>query len=173
MKKKKLPYHPKTGFTIPSSYFEGLQDELVDMVKLSESLEDKKSTGFRVPVGYFDGLEDEFLEKAIKKEPKIRTLFSKEVFFYAASIAAIVIAFASTFYINPQAQTSWKTVELSAMENYIDNNDMGFSTGEMSQYFFEQGFVVDDTNLNQVDAETMKNYLEENIDEPLYMLDED
>lgn len=172
MKEKNLSYNPKSGFKTPKQYFEGLDDELLDAVKLSESLKEKKSAGFTTPDGYFDELEDKLLEKVTKKEPKVRTLFSKEVFLYAASIAAMVIAFASTFYINPESQTSWETIELSVMESYIDDYNIDFSTGEISNYIFQHGYVIDDTDLNTVNSEAMMNYLDENLDDPLYMLNE-
>lgn len=173
MKREKIPYNPKSGFKTPSGYFEGLEDEILDMVKLSESLGENKSTGFTTPKGYFDGLEDEMLEKALKKEIKVRSLFTKEVFLYAASIAAMFIAFASTFYINPETQTSWENLELSVMESYIDDNNIDFSTGEISNYIFQQGYVIDDADLNKVDSEAMRNYIDENMEDPLYILDED
>jgi len=173
MKKKNLPYNSTSGFKTPTDYFDGLEDDFLDMVKLSEQLEENKSSGFTVPEGYFNGLEEEFLENATKEEPKVRPLFNKEILLYAASIAAIVIAFASTFYINPETQTSWETLELSVMENYIDDNNIDFSTGEISNYIFQQGYVVDEEDLNSVDSEAMMNYLDENLEEPLYILDEE
>lgn len=173
MKKEKISYNPKSGFKTPPEYFEGFEQELLEKMELSETLEENKSTGFKAPEGYFDGLEDELLEKVTKTEPKVRKLVTKEVFLYAASIAAMVIAFASTFYINPENQTSWENVELSVMESYIDNNNIDLSTGEISNYIFQQGYIVDDTDLDKVDSEAMMNYLDENLEEPLYILDED
>lgn len=173
MKKEKISYNPKSGFKTPKGYFEGLEHDLLEKMELSETLGEKKSAGFKTPEGYFDGLEDELLEKATKNEPKVRKLVTKEVFLYAASIAAMVIAFASTFYINPETQTSWENVELSVMESYIDNNNIDLSTGEISNYIFKQGYIVDDADLNQVDSEAMMNYLDENLEESLYILDED
>lgn len=173
MKKEKISYNQKSGFKTPPNYFEGLEDELLIMAKLSEKLGGMKSAGFKIPKGYFDNLEDDLVEKATIKQPKVRALFPKEVFLYAASIAAIVIAFASTFWINPETQTSWETLELSVMESYIDDNNINFSTGEISNYIFQQGYVIDDADLNTVNSEAMMNYLDENMDEPVYMLDED
>ncbi|PKD20957.1 hypothetical protein APR41_13070 [Salegentibacter salinarum] len=173
MKKEKISYNQKSGFKTPENYFEGLEDELLDMVKFSETLEEKKSAGFTTPNGYFNGLEDEILEKATKPEPKVRKLFTKEAFLYAASIAAIVIAFASTFYINPETQTSWEDLELSVMENYIDDNNIDFSTSEISNYIFQQGYIIDDADLNTVNSEAMRSYLDENLEDPLYILDKD
>ncbi|APS40051.1 MULTISPECIES: hypothetical protein [Salegentibacter] len=173
MKKEKISYNQKSGFKTPANYFEGLEEDLLDMVKLSETLGEKKSAGFTAPIGYFDGLEDEILKKATKPETRVRNLFTKEAFLYAASIAAIVIAFASTFYINPETQTSWDNVELSVMENYIDNNNIEFSTSEISNYIFQQGYIIDDADLNTVNSDAMKNYLDENLEDPLYILDED
>ncbi|WP_037314984.1 hypothetical protein [Salegentibacter sp. Hel_I_6] len=173
MKKKNLSYNPKSGFKTPANYFEGLEDELLDAVKLSDTFGEKKSAGFTTPDGYFDELEDKLFERVIRKETKVRTLFTKEVLLYAASIAALIIAFASTNYFNPESQTSWETLELSVMESYIDDNNINFSTGEISNYIFQKGYVIDDADLNNVDSEAMMNYLDENMDEPLYILDED
>ena len=173
MKKEKISYNPKSGFKTPPGYFEGFEQELLEKMELSETLGEKKSAGFKAPEGYFDGLEDELFEKVTKTEPKVRKLVTKEVFLYAASIAAMVIAFASTFYINPETQTSWENLELSVMESYIDNNNIDLSTGEISNYIFQQGYIVDDTDLDKVDSEAMMNYLDENLEEPLYILDED
>ncbi|PRX51908.1 hypothetical protein [Salegentibacter salegens] len=173
MKKEKISYNQKSGFETPTNYFEGLEDELLDIVKFSENLGEKKSAGFTTPMGYFDALEDKLLKKPNKSEPRVRTLFTKEAFLYAASIAAIVIAFASTFYINPETQTSWENLELSVMESYIDDNNIDLSTGEISNYIFQRGYIVDDTDLDKVDSEAMMNYLDENLEEPLYILDED
>ncbi len=173
MKKEKISYNQKSGFKTPENYFEGLEDELLDMVKFSETLGEKKSAGFTTPNGYFDGLEDEILKKATKPEPKVRKLFTKEAFLYAASIAAIVIAFASIFYINPETQTSWENLELSVMENYIDDNNIDFSTSEISNYIFQQGYIIDDADLHTVNSEAMRSYLDENLEDPLYILDKD
>ena len=173
MKKDKISYHSKSGFKTPQGYFEGFENELLQTMQRSENIGGNKASGFTTPKGYFDGLEDELLKKVNQPKPKIRTLFTKEAFLYAASVAAIIIAFASTFYINPENKTSWENLELSVMESYIDNNSIELSTGELSNYIFQQGYIIDDTDLDKVDSEAMMNYLDENLEEPLYILDED
>lgn len=172
MKKDKISYYSNSGFKAPQEYFEGLENELLNKIHFNEGLRDIKHAGFTVPKGYFDEIEDGLLKKATQSKPKVRSLITKEAFLYAASIAAIIIAFASTFYINPENQTSWENVELSVMESYIDNNNIEFSTGEISNYIFQQGYIIDDTDLDKVDSEAMINYLDENLEEPLYILDE-
>ena len=59
------------------------------------------------------------------------------------------------------------------MENYIDENNIDFSTGEISNYIFQQGYLVDDADFNSVNSDAVMNYLDENVEDPLYILEED
>ena len=140
MKKDKISYYSNSGFKAPQEYFEGLENELLNKIHFNEGLRDIKHAGFTVPKGYFDEMEDELLKKATPNKPKVRSLITKEAFLYAASIAAIIIAFASTFYINPENQTSWENVELGCKNHQIRSSGASFSArSEGCPAAFRQG----------------------------------
>lgn len=175
MKKDKLPYRNEPGFSVPSNYFEELDQELFEMVQHSEfnskkGLNKIDGAGFKTPEGYFESFEVEFPGNA-SHEPKIIPLFKKEYMLYAASIAAIIIALAGSLYINPAPADTWENIELSILENYIDNNNIDLTTTEISGFLFNDGIVVEDSNFNEVNSEAMLDYLEENVEDPTFILE--
>ena len=173
MKAKKTAYKQPSGFKTPPNYFENLEQEVCNTLSLTETLEGQKTAGFITPKSYFEDLEHELLEDVVKHEkPKVRVLFNKEVLLYAASIAAIVLALASTFYLNPKTTTSWDNVQLSVMEDYINDNNIDFSTSEISNYLFSEGYIVDDSDLNDLNTNAMVDYLDENMEDPIYILED-
>lgn len=164
MKKNKLPYRQNPGFSVPSNYFEELEAELLDMVQHSEpeakkTLDNIEGSGLKVPESYFENLEIEFPGN-VSQEPKIIPLFKKEYLLYAASIAAIIIALAGSLYINPAPVDTWENIEVSVLENYIDDNNIDLTTSEISGFLFNDGIVLDDSNFNEVNSEAMLDYLE-------------
>lgn len=175
MKKNNLPYHQKSGFTVPQKYFEELDQNLFDFVTKGEdnaerSLDSIEGSGFTVPAGYFNELEENLFKK-VKDEPKVIPLFRKEFFVYAASIAAIVIILAGSLFLKPTSENSWETLELSALESYIDDNNIDFSTNEISGFLFEDGNLVNESEFTEVNAEAMFEYLDENVDDPTFILE--
>ena len=105
------------------------------------------------------------------KKPKLIPLFKKEYMLYAASIAAIIIALAGSLYINPTPTDSWENIEVSVLENYIDDNNIDLSTTEISGFLFSDGIVVDDANFEEVNSEAMLDYLDENVEYPTFILE--
>lgn len=175
MKKNKLPYRHDPGFSVPSNYFEDLEEELLDMVQGSNpeakiTLDKIEGSGFNVPEGYFENLEIE-LPGNVSQEPKIIPLFKKEYMLYAASIAAIIIALAGSLYINPAPVDTWENIELSVLENYIDNNNIELTTTEISGFLFNDGILIDDASFKEVNSEAMLDYLEENVEDPTFILE--
>ncbi|HEY9185138.1 MAG TPA: hypothetical protein VIM94_07420 [Salegentibacter sp.] len=173
MKKDNLPYRNNPGFSVPPNYFEELEKEVLDMVGDLESekvLENIEGSGFKVPENYFENLEIDFPEND-SHEPKIIPLFKKEYLFYAASIAAIIIALAGSLYINPAPVDTWQNIELSVLENYIDDNNIDLTTTEISGFLFNDGIVLDNSNFDEVNPEAMLDYLEENVEDPTYILE--
>ena len=69
----KLTEDIKTGFTVPESYFTGIEDEL-----FSKLIEEKlpKHNGFKTPKSYFEELEDLIIKKT--KKGKVITLKRKK-----------------------------------------------------------------------------------------------
>ena len=70
----KLTEDIKTGFTVPESYFTGIEDEL-----FSKLIEEKlpKHNGFKTPKSYFEELEDLIIKKT--KKGKVITLKRKKI----------------------------------------------------------------------------------------------
>lgn len=173
MKRNKKSYRKDPGFSVPPNYFEELERELLDMVQHPESekiLDNIESSGFKVPEDYFESFEIKSPGE-ISQEPKIIQLFKKEYMLYAASIAAIIIALAGSLYINPAPVDSWDNIELSVLENYIDDNNIDLSTTEISGFLFNDGIVVEDSNFSEVNSEAMLDYLEENVEDPTFILE--
>ncbi len=177
MEKNKIPYQGDPGFSVPSNYFEELDGQLLDMARQTGNdfrlVEEMPSSGFKTPENYFDGLEERILDKVQKdkKQPKVIPLFQKEYWYYAAGIAAIVIALAGTLFVNPVAEDSWENVEVSVLESYIDGNNIDFSTTEISTFLFEEGGTVDDASFSEMNSEVMFDYLDENIEDPSFILE--
>ena len=92
----KLTEDIKTGFTVPESYFTGIEDEL-----FSKLIEEKlpKHNGFKTPKSYFEELEDLIIKKT--KKGKVITLKRKKIklISVAASIA-LLLFFGSNFIFN-------------------------------------------------------------------------
>ncbi len=177
MKKNKLPYQGETGFSVPSNYFEELNGQLLEMVEQNNEsfrlAKESPSSGFKTPGDYFENLEEKILSEAQKdkKQPRVISLFKKEYLYYAAGIAAIVIALANTLFINPVTQDSWESVEVSVLESYINGNDIEFSTNELSTFLYEEGGNIENASFSEMNTEVMFDYLDQNIEDPSFILE--
>lgn len=178
MKKDFLPYNSKKGFTTPPSYFEELDDKIMSNIFGEDSknllLKSRKiKSGFQVPANYFDSLENQIAEKLDlhQKEVKVVSLTTKERLYHIAGIAACFAAIIGSLLINSRQEPSFETLELSLIEDYIDNNKIDLSTNEISNFMFDEGFEVDDFSNSSIDDEALYDYLSENIDDPTMDLD--
>ncbi|WP_372919741.1 hypothetical protein [Salegentibacter sp.] len=177
MKENKLPYNNDPGFTVPSNYFEELEKDIFNMVKNADAhnesdktLEKVQGSGFKTPDGYFESFEVKFPAEN-SQQPKVIPLFKKEYMLYAASIAAIIIALAGSLYINPAPVDTWENIELSVLENYIDDNNIDLSTTEISGFLFNDGILVEDSDFKEVNSEAMLDYLDENVEDPAFIIE--
>lgn len=175
MKKNKLPSQPDSGFKVPDSYFRDFEERMMNVVSSSGKLDSiqKSGAGFNVPPGYFDKVEAEVLLKTTGKAPvsKVIPLFGKRKFYYAAAVAAIFIGIISTVLFNPTTKTSIDTIEVTAIEEYLESGSIEFSYSDISSFLFEEGYVVDNSDAYQFDDEALLDYLEENIEDPTLVLE--
>lgn len=180
MKKNNLPYRQNSGFRVPEDFFAQFEEEMLDMVKKSDpennsELEKIKATGFATPPDFFKDFEKEFTEKHLKKSGRVIPLFNRKAFYYAAGIAAIFIAVFGSILLQPAQETTWDNVELSVLEDYIDEGyDEGFielSTVELSSFIFEDGYVVDDSDFSQLNSDAALEYLDDNLEDPAYIFE--
>jgi hypothetical protein len=127
----KLTEDIKTGFTVPESYFTGIEDEL-----FSKLIEEKlpKHNGFKTPKSYFEELEDLIIKKT--KKGKVITLKRKKIklISVAASIA-LLLFFGSNFIFNnnntelsSEEIISW----LDVNANLLSNDEIVFALTELN-----------------------------------------
>jgi hypothetical protein len=107
--KKNVTY--KSGFKVPDSYFDAVEDQIQTQVYL-DSL---KSSIFKTPEGYFENFEVKDLNH--KPQPKVIKFVSNKFVIWASSIAAaLVLMFSLTFN---QKSFSYKNIENQTLENYL------------------------------------------------------
>lgn len=165
-------YPQKHGFKVPENYFEELEEKLMKGFAEENSAElPSVNSGFKVPEGYFANLEDQMLEKQ-QSPGKVISIFRREYWYYAAAVAAIFIL----IWIAPFNKTTtvdtlgWDDVEVSAMEDYIvESYDM--DSAEFSSLFLDDEKLVDDSDFKNVDSHVVIDYLEENVDDPLDIIE--
>ena len=114
---KELKNIKTTGFKTPDNYFDAIEDNVMDTIKLKEIL-NSDSNGQTIPVGYFDTIEESVFNKitSSKKEIKVVRLFTRKNMFYAASIAAVIILM---LIVVLPSNPSFSNLELETVENYI------------------------------------------------------
>ncbi|WBL20976.1 hypothetical protein [Zunongwangia sp. HRR-M8] len=176
MKEEKIPYRGASGFKVPSGYFENLEEQLFDTVlnegKQIQEIELPVETGFKVPEAYFDGLEDRLVEKIEPKQPKLIKVNFRKTLYYAAAIAAIFVVLYTTFFkLGNEQSASWDDVELSAIEDYIDDGYVDLSDTEFSNMIFEDGYIVEESDFAAMNSDAVFQYIDENVEDPSYILE--
>ncbi|MGA9589807.1 MAG: hypothetical protein WBV11_08260 [Salegentibacter sp.] len=180
MKQNNLPYRKNPGFKIPDDFFAGFEQEMMDLVNAPDSLKtdelnQMKGTGFKVPAGYFENFEEEFIKKNNRKSGRIISLFNRKNLLYAASVAAIFIGILRTIYFHRQPEASWDNVQLSALEDYLsesyDDGLIEINTAGASSSLFENNYLVDENDFEEVNPDAALDYLNENMDDPDYIFE--
>ena len=59
---KELKNIKTTGFKTPDNYFDTIEDNVIDNIKLNDVL-NNESNGQTIPEGYFDSIEDSVFQK--------------------------------------------------------------------------------------------------------------
>ncbi|GHA41716.1 hypothetical protein GCM10007103_23760 [Salinimicrobium marinum] len=177
MKKNKLPYHKDRNFKVPEGYFETLEDRIMQKVagpEKNDILKGRKDAGFNVPENYFLNFENELFEKLEnkKKTSKIISILNKEVFYYFAGAAAVFIAVVTTVFTNPVQQAgSIEDLDMVTLERYLfetmETNNSGVQFMNEEEAYAAPGGQPD------VDFEALYDYLNENVEEPSILFNED
>lgn len=178
MKTNKPKYSENSGFKVPKDYFENFEDRMIRRLEEQEAVKlPVNESGFSVPDGYFESLDERILKRTKDNTPtRVINLFKKEYLFYAAAVAAIFILMLGNFFQTESDQPiGWDDVEISAMENYIDEGyDMGFidlNTSDYSEFILKDGKLIDDSDFYSVNSEAVIDYIDENIEDPTYILE--
>ncbi|CAM4140342.1 hypothetical protein [Gillisia limnaea] len=175
MEKNKFKYNPKSGFKVPENYFEDFESKILascvekDMMKTME-----KSSGFKVPLDYFETLEGEIHARIANSESKgkVIPLYRRRKFYYSAAVAAIFVGLISTLLFKPvQQENSFDSIELSAIEEYMDSGNIDFNYNEISSIIYEEDFVFDNITRSNLSDDAVFEYLNENIEDPAVILE--
>ena len=177
MKNNKLPYNQNPGFKIPDHYFQDFEDRLMQAVQQENILPDAMETfsgkpGFSMPEGYLNNLEDKILDRVNKEQSKVIPLFSARKLFYAAAVAAVFIGIISTlFFRSDTSEFTMDSIELSALENYIEEGYFDLDFNELSAFMTEDGYSFGDYNTDEFSDEAVYNYINENIEDPEFLFE--
>lgn len=157
-----------SGFRIPKNYFEEFEDVL--FTKLSER-DIPSAPGFKVPEGYFENVEDKTFQRLlpVKKEFSVISL-SRQNMVYIAGIAAVFILFFTLFNLYAPAHTDMNMLQLTTIESYIDEGNLDLNAYEITGLLGEEISSLD-AGTHLFSEETLENYLLEDIDETLLLIE--
>ena len=177
MKKNRLPSSKYSGFRIPQDYLENLEDRVMERVTLveEEKLPENHKNPFAVPSDYFIDLEDRVINRIIeqpKKESKVISLLNNEFFYYAAGVAAVFVTIVTSLLFQPAETFTIESLDMLSLENYIDETiDISNPEGSMLR---EEDLSFSPTyQENYIDQEALFEYLNENIEEPALIFNEE
>ncbi|WP_324721193.1 hypothetical protein [Salinimicrobium sp. HB62] len=169
MKKNRLPYSNKSGFKVPEGYFKDFESRMMERIT-----DDDKEFGanpFKVPENYFDQLGDRVFDKLDNspKKGKVVPLFRKKTWSYIAGVAAVAAVLFSSVIFNENGEIGFEDLDITAVENYLlESLDMD-NPNESPYVDYE---LTASANPN-IDKEALFEYLNENIEEPALLLNED
>lgn len=173
--KKNKSYNPKSGFKVPENYFEEFETKMMGFLEEGRgNIDDlNKDNGFRVPNGYFETLEQRIFDKIEepKQKGKLVSIFNRRKLYAVAAVAAIFIGIISTQLYNPASQQTFNSLDVSAMEEYIDSGNVEFEYNDISSFIYEEGYVLDNINKSEVSDEAVFDYLNENIEDPALIIE--
>jgi hypothetical protein len=169
MKKNGLPYRKDSGFKVPEGYFQGFEARMMAHVS-----EEKKSFGenpFKVPENYFEQLEEKVFEKleTPSKQTKVIPLFRRKSWSYVAGVAAVAAIFFSAILFNGNGELDFDDLDITAVESYLLESLDFEKINEAPVINYE---ITASANPN-IDKEALFEYLNENIEEPALLLNED
>lgn len=176
MEKNKLPYHKNPNFKVPDGYFETLEDRIMATVTKDEEKElltKKQESGFKVPKGYFENFETELFDKLeTKPKPsKVISFLNNEILYYVAGAAAVFVAILSTVFTNPAQPVSFDDLDMLTLESYLFET-METSNSDITQYIKEEEAFLDRSSQPNIDFEAVYEYLDENVEEPSILFNE-
>jgi len=137
---------------------------------LEKALGGKVSSGFSTPDAYFENrtwqhlpLSNTAVQDTREKSSKVISIFSRKTLWTGLSIAAIAIIVISL--LNPITDpTSFDTLDLADIENYMNNEDLAFTTDELADLLSEDALNTLTENTAILNDEQLIDYLEESTD---------
>jgi len=166
-------------FKIPKDYFENFETALHDLMDQESNLafldvRKDNNAGFKVPNDYFENLEDQILQEidSKKKASKIVTFRAWQKIGVVASIAALfVLVFSIARQSIGTATNTTTPIALSTLENYILNHNMEYSMTDLEDVLDIEELMLADTYSATLETDVIYDYLDENIDNELFLTD--
>src|SRR5690606_32741919 len=121
--KKELPHIKSPGFKIPENYFETLEEQITAKIALQEVASNQNA--FHNPSEYFtNNIEKAFAKATQPQHPvKVIPLYKKNIFRYAAAVAAVLLIAVSLFQFQnliPSATEGNISYSTLVENNYLD-----------------------------------------------------
>lgn len=174
MSKKGLPYHKHTGFSVPEGYFETLESRLRDRIAREDEIGLPESTSpFKVPDSYFERFSDRLHQRLEEQERPVKVipLAKRKMVSYVAGIAAVLaVVFGSLLY-SPAESVDFNDLDLLTVENYLLES-IKYSPEE-NQLLKEGDLSYSPPGDNVLDQEAVMEYLQENVDDPSLLLNDE
>jgi len=161
--KSKLNNIKKTGFKTPKNYFQNLEDQIMDTIKLDNALKSIDDAGFKIPQGYLDTVEDLVLTKVTKtSNPKVISILNKQTLIYISGVAAAVLIMFNIFW--NKTETTIDTLDAELVENYFI--DQGINTFEIAALLTNDEEINIDIEIfdETFNNDSLEDYLLENMD---------
>lgn len=175
MEKNKFKYNPRSGFKVPENYFEDFESKILDSFCQEPNMVDtmEKDSGFKIPSDYFETLESKIYARIENSESKgkVIPIHRTRKFYYYAAVAAIFVGLISTQLFNPVQDNSFDSIELSAIEAYMDSGNIDFNYNEISSMIYEEDYVFDNITKSNLSDDAVFEYLNENIEDPSIILE--
>ncbi|WP_053971780.1 hypothetical protein [Mangrovimonas sp. ST2L15] len=148
MELNKLHKTQNGPFKVPQNYFEELEEQVMDLVKLKSKISD---SGFQIPENYLEHFEFQVPTHKNKQAPKVISLFNRKVIISTISIAASVLILMNLSIFQKNAVT-FGDIDTLTLETYLLNQEdklqwetMVSDYDELSSSILEQ--VVNDDQL--------------------------
>ena len=150
----------KSGFSIPSNYFENLEDSFT--IKLKEE-SFTKTKGFETPNSYFDNLEDAILTKVLSTKKEVNVISLKERIFkmipLAAAASIVLFIGLNAFVFDKTAVNPFDTLADSDVENWISNHINLIHDTDIALTYTDIDFDESEMIPNSISNDELENYL--------------
>ena len=175
MKKKGLSYQDQAGFKIPPGYFKDFEDRFLEQLASPGFPVDQAGKNpFKTPDNYFSDFQERLMQKVKQEESsrKVVRLRRRRAWSNLAGIAAVLAVILTSKMLGGPEKASLQEIDLMAVEGYIiENLEWTSPTGTLLPEDAEVEFAV--SSDPDIDKEALLEYLQENIEEPALLLNQD
>lgn len=156
-KNKKIAQKQRTGFEVPTNYFNSFEDKLFKNLPVNKAVNAQNKTGFNIPNHYFENFDEHLFDASqIPKPSKVIKLWSYQNLAYATSVAAAVIL-VITLVFNSQKTLDFESLEVASIQNYIETTD--FSTYDIASLLTDNELTSELISQESISDQALENYL--------------